>query len=71
MLVDQKVNFQLRNVRFGSYPRRPDVMHAVVLHPLVQDGNIHPERVKIAENLVGYARNETIAYTRLCINNLK
>ena len=47
------VHFQSRNVRFGSYLRHPQVMHEVVLHPLVW--RKYPEQVKITENLVGHA----------------
>ena len=34
------VHFRTRNIRSGSYLGRPDVMHEVVLHSLVWNGNI-------------------------------
>ena len=50
------VHFQSRNIQFGCYLRRTDVIHEVVLHhPCIRQKC--PEWVKIMENLVGHERN--------------
>ena len=46
------VHFRSSNVRFGICLRRPDVTH---------EGK-YPERVKITENHVGYARNSVLPF---------
>ena len=41
----KQVYFSIKNVRFGSYLRRPDAMHEAVLHPLRVRRIEYPEQV--------------------------